>query len=364
MQEPIIVVGAGVSGLRAASLLQSRGIACTVLEARNRMGGRVLSEEVEGKPELGWFDLGPTWFWPQREPTIAQLVEELQLKTNEQYTTGAFVYEASPSQPPERHQLSGGAAEPSMRLHGGLRTLVKALAATLVPETVRLSTRVTGVHQQDDGSVTVSAVLPDGSRQNIHGQAVIIAMPPRLIAQNITFSPALPAELHTALKNQPTWMAGQAKLVAIYDHPFWREDGLSGQGMSRTGPLQEIHDATNEKGTGALFGFFGMPAEMRNEAGADRVVESAVSQLTRMYGPAASKPIAVLYKDWSTDSATAIAEDAKPLAEFPTYRLPLGAEVWGKTLQFAGTETAAYQGGHLEGALRSAERAVSNVMSL
>ncbi|WP_301108435.1 NAD(P)/FAD-dependent oxidoreductase [Sporosarcina sp.] len=364
MKEPIIIVGAGVSGLRAASLLKSKGIAHIVLEARDRIGGRVLSEEVQGKPELGRFDLGPTWFWPQHEPAITQLVEELQLETIEQHTTGAFVYESSPHEPPERHQLPVGAVEQSMRLHGGIRSLVKALAATLVPGTVRLSTRVIGIHQEDNGLVTVSAVLPDGSHQNIHGRAVILAMPPRLIAHHIIFSPALPTELRMSLENQPTWMAGQAKVIAIYDHPFWRKDGLSGQGMSRISLLQEIHDATNEKGVGALFGFFGMPAGRRNELSKDKILELAVNQLTRMYGPAAEKPVAMLYKDWAIDSATAVADDAKPLTAFPAYGLPLSADAWGKTLQFAGTETSVYQGGHLEGALRSAERVVSNVASL
>ncbi len=62
MNDPIIIVGAGLSGLRAASLLISQGINCRVLEARGRIGGRVLSETVVDMPKLGTFDLGPTWF--------------------------------------------------------------------------------------------------------------------------------------------------------------------------------------------------------------------------------------------------------------------------------------------------------------
>lgn len=37
MNEPIVIVGAGLSGLRAASLLYSQGINCNVLEARGRI---------------------------------------------------------------------------------------------------------------------------------------------------------------------------------------------------------------------------------------------------------------------------------------------------------------------------------------
>lgn len=62
MNDPIIIVGAGLSGLRAASMLISRGNECRVLEVRGRIGGRVLSRAVVDRPDLGKFDLGPTWF--------------------------------------------------------------------------------------------------------------------------------------------------------------------------------------------------------------------------------------------------------------------------------------------------------------
>ncbi|MFD1739484.1 hypothetical protein ACFSCX_23670 [Bacillus salitolerans] len=45
----------------------------------------------------------------------------------------------------------------------------------------------------------------------------------------------------------------------------------------------------------------------------------------------------------------------------PDYDLPTGANVWEKKSIFAGTETSSEHGGHLEGALSSAERAVFEV---
>ncbi len=77
MNEPIVIVGAGLSGLRAASLLYSQGINCNVLEARGRIGGRILSEMALDRPDLGKFDLGPTWFWPQHEPLSLILLMNL-----------------------------------------------------------------------------------------------------------------------------------------------------------------------------------------------------------------------------------------------------------------------------------------------
>jgi monoamine oxidase len=74
-------------------------------------------------------------------------------------------------------------------------------------------------------------------------------------------------------------MAGQAKAVAIYDRPFWRGSGLSGFVSSWFGPLQEIHDASPETRSGALFGFFGMPAKARRELGEDKVLKLVIDQL-------------------------------------------------------------------------------------
>lgn len=72
--------------------------------------------------------------------------------------------------------------------------------------------------------------------------------------------------------NKPTWMAGHAKVVAIYERPFWRDSGLSGFVSSRVGPLQEIHDASPEAGSGALFGFLGIPVEVRQQLGKEKFV--------------------------------------------------------------------------------------------
>ncbi|WP_280771766.1 flavin monoamine oxidase family protein [Salipaludibacillus daqingensis] len=364
MNDPIIIVGAGLSGLRAASMLISQGIDCKVLEARERLGGRVLSKEVENRHDLGKFDLGPTWFWPQHEPVIANLVHELGLETFEQHTEGAILLERSPHEPIERHVLPEGAVEKSVRLKGGVASLIDAVAATLPEGIVELGTSVTEIAKKEDGTITLGAKLADGKKKRIRASAVILALPPRIAASRLAFSPSLPSELITSLVDKPTWMAGQAKAVAIYHRPFWREDGLSGQAVSWDGPLQEIHDASPGSGCGALFGFFGLPAKVRQELGEERVLQLVIVQLTRLFGPSAEKPITILYKDWSSDPETAVDDDSKPLTAFPNYGQPTNASEWDKKLIFAGTETSSEHGGHLEGALQSAERAVSEVMEL
>lgn len=364
MKEPVIIVGAGLSGLHAAALLQAKGITCRVLEARSRIGGRVLSLEVKDSPEIGRFDMGPTWFWPNHEPAITKLVKELGLSTIEQHTAGAMLFEQSQTGQVQRHVLPEGAVERSMRLEGGIQALINALASSLPPGTVELNTRVNAIQLDQSGGVKIEAEQADRKMTSIQGAAVILALPPRILAKRITFSPALPDGMIASLKEKPTWMAGQAKVVAIYDRPFWREAGLSGQVTSWAGPLQEIHDASPETGYGALFGFFGIPAKMRQELGEEHTLRLVTDQLTRLFGLQAGEPIALLYKDWASDPETAVEEDAQPLTSFPEYGLPAGKSSWEKRVIFAGTETASGHSGHLEGALQAAERAASEAMNI
>ncbi|MFD2760201.1 flavin monoamine oxidase family protein [Lentibacillus juripiscarius] len=304
------------------------------------------------------------WFWPQHEPVITSLVEELGLGTFVQHTDGAILLEQSQSDPIQRRVLPEGAVERSVRLKGGVQSLIDAVAATLPHGTVELDTCVTEIRMDEEGTITLEADLADGEKKRIRTGTVILALPPRIVAHHIAFTPSLSDKLMTSLMDKPTWMAGQAKAVAIYNRPFWREDGLSGQVMSWSGPLQEIHDATPDTGYGALFGFFGIPAKSRQKLGEERVLKLVADQLIRLFGPSAEKPISLLYKDWSSDPETAVDDDTTPLRTFPDYGRPTSTSVWDKKVIFAGTETSSEHGGHLEGALRSAERAAFEVLDL
>jgi monoamine oxidase len=361
MSNPVVIVGAGLSGLRAASLLSAQGIKCMVLEARDRIGGRVLSISEPDRPELGKYDLGPTWFWPQYESTITNLVKELNLRTFVQYNKGGMLSERSPNAAPERYVIPENTGEKSIRIVGGVQSLIDAVADTIPSGVVELETRVTAIRQDEAGAITVEAELADGKRKEVSASAVILALPPRIVARHIEFSPSLPPDIMTDLVSKPTWMAGQAKAIAIYDRPFWRESGLSGFATSWVGPLQEIHDASLETGSGALFGFFGMPAKTRRELGEDQVLTLVMDQLVRLFGTSAQNVRAILYKDWSRDSETAVEEDQDPLRDFPRYGQPPQAGIWEKKIIFAGTESDSQYGGHLEGALLSAEQAVLKI---
>ncbi|CAM3352850.1 NAD(P)-binding protein [Paenibacillus taichungensis] len=363
MEHPVIIIGAGLSGLRAATLLTAQGIDCKILDSRSRIGGRALSSLNPDEPELGKFDLGPTWFWPRYERTIAKLVQELHLETFDQHTEGAMLFERYDNQAPERHILPAHSLERSVRFTGGVQSLIDALARKLPSNLFELETRVTTIKLNDQRSIIISADLADGKTKDFMARAVILALPPRLVARDMTFIPTFSPEMNLNLTNKPTWMAGQAKAIVVYDDPFWRKDGLSGFASSWVGPLQEIHDASPHTGSGALFGFFGMLPKDRQQLGEKQVLEQVKEQLIRLFGSQAKKVRTILYKDWSVDLDTAISEDSIQLQNFPNYgEIPVVGE-WENKIVFAGTETNSEFGGHLEGALQSAELAVSTIVN-
>ena len=72
-------------------------------------------------------------------------------------------------------------------------------------------------------------------------------------------------------------MAGHAKFFAVYDSPFWRNNGLCGTAVSRKGPMAEIHDATPAaENQFVLFGFVGLNPAKRASMGEARITDSSL----------------------------------------------------------------------------------------
>ncbi|MEM8980926.1 MAG: FAD-dependent oxidoreductase [Pseudomonadota bacterium] len=348
MQTDTLIVGGGLSGASLASQLAAQGRDFLLVEARDRLGGRILSTAVDD----AYFDLGPAWFWPG-QPRMAALVDALGLTRFDQFADGALTYED------ERGQVQRGrgfaSMEGSYRLKGGLGSLIDALSKTFEAKRVLLKTPIVKIACKDHG---VEATTADGKQ--IEAQHCVLALPPRL-ASNLTFEPVLSESALQAMRGIATWMAGQAKAVAVYDRPFWREKGLSGDAMSRRGPLAEIHDASPaEGGPFALFGFVGVPPQARGDAQALKAQITA--QLGRLFGPDAREPKDLLVKDWAYDAHSSMALDLQPLYAHPSYGLPhILRDVWDGRLLFSGTEVAPQFGGYLEGALEAAANTLTQL---
>ncbi len=122
----LIVIGAGLSGLARARAATGSGAEVVVLEARARIGGRVLSHRTGA----GTYDLGPAWVWPAIQPRIAPAIQAAGLALTEQAEAGGFVYQ---DQTGRIQRLPQGFAQepPSMRVTGGIAALVEAVAAGL-----------------------------------------------------------------------------------------------------------------------------------------------------------------------------------------------------------------------------------------
>jgi monoamine oxidase len=125
----VMVVGAGLSGLVAANLLERLGLCVTLLDARGRIGGRVFGVAAEDGTHR--FDLGPAWVWPELNPRTADWLSTLGLALFEQQGRGAGLVEL-PSQDMRRHATGFAQQPPSMRLVGGTACLTDALRAQLV----------------------------------------------------------------------------------------------------------------------------------------------------------------------------------------------------------------------------------------
>lgn len=359
----IAIIGAGLSGLYAAFLLEQKGIRDYILlEARDALGGRIASISPAGHPapkvaaaadDIDRFDLGPTWFWPDFQLQLDRLVRELGLERFEQHEIGDMVVERTLNEPPMR--MRGYANSPaSMRLLGGMGTLIDALHRRLDSTRVIAGQAVRRL-RSTDRHVELDSEDTSGRTATWRVEHVLLAMPPRLIEGTIDFTPVLPQTLAQQWRATATWMAPHAKYLAIYDTPFWREQGLSGAARSTQGPLGEIHDASMPGGSAALFGFFGVPARVRRSVPEDVLRSHCRAQLTRLFGPKAATPNAEFVKDWALDPYTATAADvdgAGQHAEVPAATIPSGP--WSGRLTGIASEWSPQFPGYVAGAIEAA----------
>ena len=208
----------------------------------------------------------------------------------------------------------------------------------------------------DDGESV--AVQADGVE--VQAARVIVAIPPTL-AGRIDYQPALPGWRDQLTQRVP--MGSVIKCMAVYDEPFWRAGGYSGQVTSTDGPVKVVFDNTpSGSGAGVLLGFlegeqartFGRvpPAERR---------DAVLACFARFFGPRAASPNDYVDHSW--------AEDAYSRGCYVGYFPPGVWSSYGPALRqpcgrihWAGSETAEVCNGYMDGAISSGDRAAREVI--
>lgn len=344
----VVIVGAGLCGLALAHRLAARGQRVRLLEARDRIGGRVLTQTdaATGQP----LDLGPSWFWPDTEPHMVALLAALGLESIEQHDPGDALWLTDPNRAPERRLEPGGVHAGARRIAGGSACLTDVLRAALPEGSVITGSALLGLR---DMGGHVELLRSDGPA--LRARKVVLALPPRLVQECIAFDPPLPAALDEALKDTPTWMAAQAKAVTAFATPFWRTVGHSGNAFVRhpQAMLCEVFDQSSHAG-GALGGFVALNVAQREHfrVGLPLLVES---QLAQLFGIEAQSTQPVLH-DWAQERWTCSEADRHEPPAWPQADGLLRRGHWGGRLWFGGTETATHGAGHMEGALAAADR--------
>lgn len=359
----VAIVGGGLAGLHAAGLLEQAGIGNVVLlESRQRIGGRLLSLPAEPSTTVrGRFDLGATWVWPGMQAELGRLLAELGLDTFEQPEAGDLLVERRGAGAPARTR--GWRSEPaSMRIKGGMGALVDAAARRLASTRLLTGHRMTRLACRATG-IDIEAVDNQGRSLALQASQVLLALPPRLAATMMAFDPGLPEPLSRDWAGTATWMAPQAKYLAVYDKAFWRDAGLSGAARSELGPMVEIHDASALGGDVALFGFIGVPAEARARVSDETLRGHCRAQLVRLFGARAAAPKAEWLKDWAADPHTATAADQRAAHEHaaaPAATPQAGA--WCHRLFGVASEWSPRFPGYVAGAIDAAERGVEEAL--
>jgi monoamine oxidase len=441
----VIVVGAGLAGLTAARDLTAAGRSVLVLEARDRVGGRVVSQQIgDGKV----VEMGGQWAGPTQDRLLA-LAADLGVATFPTYDTGRKVLHFNgrrgtysgtiprisplviadigraqarleslakkvPLDAPwtaagalrldsqtfetwaRRNTVSGGArtllalgvqavfaAEPgdlSMlhvlfyshsggsfqmlidttggaqqdRFAGGSALIAERLAARL-GDVVRLGAAVSRISVTGDKVTAATAAGEFDARQ------LIVTVPP-LLAGRIEYDPALPPRREQLTQRAP--MGSVIKCQVIYDEPFWRGDGLSGQATGDGEGSRVVFDNSPPDGSpGVLLAFLeGDEARRlgREPAGCRRL--AVIDSLVRYFGQRAARPDDFIELDWQRERWSG-----------GCYGTLFGPNVWTRygpalrepagPIHWAGTETATAWCGYMDGAVSSGERAAAEVLA-
>jgi monoamine oxidase len=247
--------------------------------------------------------------------------------------------------------IEGGSQE--NLVEGGLGGMAVKVAAKL-GDAVCLSTPVRAVTQRED------RVIVDAEGLSVIARHVVISVPPALALQ-ITFDPELPEDRHNLYRAA---VAGvESKTMVVYDEPFWRADGLSGQSAGAGSPCEVTIDASPADARyGVLACFaFSRVAQRLDAMEEDERRQAILRTIAERFGPRSASPADFVTTAWWDEPWSRGCS----MAHFPCGVLTryghLLRQPFGR-VHFAGTETSTRSHGAVDGAVRSGERAAGEIL--
>lgn len=265
----IINVGGGLSGLLTGYLLKKEGIPFKILESRNRFGGRINTIYRENEAPI---EMGATWFTNQHVNLIA-LLEELGIESFEQFMDTEVFYQPSPNLAAQIVEIPIG--EPSYRISGGTSALINNILEKLCPEDLLLNQAVSQITFAEN-TVSVKA------ETIFEGDAVVLALPPKLWANRIDFQPEISEDLKDIALQTHTWMEDSIKVALTFAKPFWMEGQITRTLFSNVGPVVEFYDQSDaENSRYALCGFINSDFKKLSKSERKQLV---INQLKNIFG--------------------------------------------------------------------------------
>ncbi|MBU2975414.1 flavin monoamine oxidase family protein [Zobellia sp. B3R18] len=338
-----IIIGAGLSGLTSAYKLFGKGVSgFRVLESRDRIGGRILTQNG--------IDFGATWFQTHHEAVI-ELLNELGIEKYHQYNKGKSVLVYS-TMAPEHYFENDPNTPAAYRIKGNSQALIQALAKPVLDK-IQTNTNVLSISETEDG------VRVETNKGVFYGEKVIVTIPPK-IATRISFSPELPVEVGAVMDKTHTWMSNAIKVGLTFKEPFWRNKNFSGMVIGQVGAVTELYDHNDAENS--HFALMGFVNEGLRDTSEENRKQRILDYLSKYLGAEVLNYLTYEEKDWSKDRHTS-CETIKSIYMSPSYGNPVFTKSYlnGK-LWFSGAETSLVHGGYMDGAIISGINAAQKIM--